>query len=78
MIARPQSSTFTVSNGDLVLLLEPAENGWYAVSSPTEPHLHTQARSIEDAFDMAYDALESLHAARAKYQDAIAQVMAAS
>lgn len=75
MISKVNPSHFTVSNGDLVLNLEAAENGWYAVSSPIEPHLHTQAKSIEEAFEMAYDALEGLRVARSKYNDAVAVAM---
>lgn len=75
MIQAARPTQFTVSNGDLVLYLEAAGDGWYAVSSPIEPHLHTQAKSIEEAFEMAYDAVESLKTARAKYNDAVAAAM---
>src|SRR3982751_3122862 len=47
---------YTVSDGKLVLVLRPAGKGWYAVTSPLDPGLITQARSVEEAFVMAYDA----------------------
>jgi antitoxin HicB len=55
---------YTVSDGKLVLNLEEAEEGGYVVTSPTDPALITQAESIEEAFEMAYDALAALKAAR--------------
>jgi antitoxin HicB len=57
---------FTVTDGKLVLVLQPAEKGWYAVTSPFDPALITQAKSIEEAFLMAYDAQKCLRAARSK------------
>ena len=57
---------FTVTDGKLVLELRPAEKGWYAVSSPFDPALITQAKSIEEAFLMAYDAQKCLRVARSK------------
>lgn len=55
---------YTVTDGKLVLILEPAEKGWYAVSSPFEPGLNTQAKTLEEAFVMAYDAQKCLQSAR--------------
>ena len=69
--------SFTVSNGDLVLTLHPAGSGWYAISSPIEPHLHTQAKTVEEAFEMAYDGLAALREARAKYSRAVESAMSA-
>jgi len=57
---------FTVSNGDLVLHLEPAEEGGYIVTSPFEPELITEAESLEEAFAMAQDAIKALRASRSK------------
>jgi antitoxin HicB len=57
---------YRVTDGKLVLDLELAEKGWYAVTSPFDPGLTTQAKSVEDAFSMAYDAQKCLRAARAK------------
>ena len=64
MAKRPKR--YTVSDGKLMLYLEPAGKGWYAVTSPLDPALITQAKSVEEAFFMAYDALKCLRAARAK------------
>jgi antitoxin HicB len=57
---------FTVSDGELVLNLEPAEEGGYIVTSTFEPELITEAETLEDAFDMARDAIKALRASRAK------------
>jgi hypothetical protein len=61
-----RNKTFVVSDGTLVLHLRPAEPGWYAVTSPFDPAITTQARSVEEAFMMAYDAQEALEAARSE------------
>ena len=50
---------FTVSDGELVLLLEPAEEGGYLVTSTFEPELITEADSLEEAFAMARDTIQS-------------------
>jgi len=55
---------YIVCDGVLTLSLQPAEGGWYAVTSPLDPQLITQAKSIEEAFEMAYDAQKSLAEAR--------------
>jgi antitoxin HicB len=57
---------FVVSDGKMVLHLQPAGKGWYAVTSPLDPGITTQARSIEEAFVMAYDARKALQSSRAK------------
>jgi antitoxin HicB len=46
---------FTVSDGKMMLVLEPAEEGGYIVTSPLDPQLITQAETLEEAFEMAYD-----------------------
>jgi len=56
---------YTVSDGVLMLTLEPAEEGGYCVTSPMDPQLITQAETLEEAFEMAYDARELLTKARA-------------
>ena len=61
-----KKTTFTVSNGDLVLHLEPAEEGGYLVTSPFEPELITEAETLDDAFVMARDAIKALRSSRAK------------
>jgi predicted RNase H-like HicB family nuclease len=57
---------FTVSDGKMVLTLEPAEEGGYLVTSPFDPELVTEAETIEEAFEMAHDAAEGLRKIRAK------------
>lgn len=63
--ARPR---FTVSDGELVLVLEPAEEGGYLVESPLDPELVTQAETLEGAFENARDAALALREARRKLQ----------
>ena len=57
---------FTVSDGELVLSLQPAEEGGYVITSPFEPELVTEAETLEDAFDMARDAIKALRDSRVK------------
>ena len=59
---------FTVSDGQLVLHLEPAEEGGFLVRSPMDPQLVTEAETLEEAFENARDAGAALDAARAKLQ----------
>jgi predicted RNase H-like HicB family nuclease len=56
----------TVSDGELVLFLWPAEEGGYNVTSPLDPALVTQAETVEEAFVMARDALELLKRTRGR------------
>lgn len=69
---------FTVSDGKLVLFLTPAEDGWYAVTSPLDPAVITQAKSVEEAFRMAYDALKCLGEARAQLRRELGRTPTAS
>ncbi len=55
---------YTVSDGKLVLTLQEDEGDWYTVTSPTDPAMITQAKTIREAFRMAKDAFESLAASR--------------
>jgi predicted RNase H-like HicB family nuclease len=48
----------------MVLTLEPAEEGGYLVTSPLDPELLTEAETLEEAFEMAYDAAALLKASR--------------
>ena len=59
-----EGKIYTVSDGELVLKLEVAEEGGFVVTSPTDPELITQAETVEEAFFMARDAAEALHACR--------------
>ena len=72
--------TYTVSDGELVLTLEvlPAEDGGgYGVTSPPEPQLVTEAKTFEEAFDMARDAIQALRESRQRYTRRIAELAAA-
>lgn len=62
---------FTVSDGKMMLNLEPAEEGGYVVTSPLDPQLITEADTVEEAFEMAYDAAAALKAARSKARKAL-------
>ena len=55
-----------VSDGELVLHLEVAEEGCYIVTSPFEPELITEAETLEGAFAMAKDAVKALRISRTK------------
>jgi predicted RNase H-like HicB family nuclease len=57
---------YVVSNGRQVLHLEPAPEGGYVVTSPFDPALITEAETIEEAFENAEDAAQTLAAGRAK------------
>jgi antitoxin HicB len=56
---------YTVSDGRLVLTLEPADGG-YVVTSPFDTELVTEGETIEEAFANANDALKALKQSRAK------------
>jgi antitoxin HicB len=58
--------TFTASDGELVLTLEPAEEGGYIVTSPLDPELITEADSLDEAFVNAADAANALNESRKK------------
>ena len=60
---------FTVSDGKMTLVLEPAEEGGYLVRSPFDPQLLTEAETLEEAFENARDAAEALHESRSKLQN---------
>jgi predicted RNase H-like HicB family nuclease len=73
------SRTYTVSDGELVLTLEalPKEDGGgYGVTSPLEPQLVTEAPTLEEAFQMARDAIAALRASRSAYAMKIAEMSA--
>lgn len=72
--------SYTVSDGALVLTLEPLpkeDGGGYGVTSPLEPQLVTEAETFEQAFEMARDALEALRESRQRYARKIAELAAA-
>ena len=77
MSKRP-AKCYTVNDGTLVLTLTPDEDGWFCVTSPLDPGLVTQARTLDEAFEMAYDARDALIAARKKQAHEIDSKRAAS
>jgi antitoxin HicB len=56
---------YTVSDGQVVLTLEPAEEGGFVVTSPLDPELITEAETIQEAFANARDAADALNESRA-------------
>jgi len=62
----PAPQKYTVSDGQLVLTLEPAEEGGFVVTSPLDPELITQAETIREAFENARDAADALNESRKK------------
>jgi len=57
---------FAVNDGKMVLFIEECEGGWLHVTSPVDPGLTTQAKSLKEAFVMAKDALRCQRAADRK------------
>ena len=60
------ATKYTISDGKLVLNLEPAEEGGYLVTSPLDPELITEAETVEEAFANARDAAKALKQSRVK------------
>ena len=50
---------YTVTDGELVLVLERDEDDpkWFVVTSPFNPDVVTQARTLDEAFEMARDVI---------------------
>jgi antitoxin HicB len=61
-----QPLSYTVSDGELVLTLEPADEGGFVVTSPLDPELITQAETLAEAFANARDAAQALNESRQK------------
>lgn len=72
-----KAKSYTVSDGRLVLNLEVAEEGGYVVTSPLDPELITEAETVEEAFENARDAAETLRASRKKLMRQLASVQQA-
>jgi antitoxin HicB len=70
------ATTYTISDGQLVLTLEPAEEGGFVVTSPLDPELITQAETISEAFENARDAAQALNASRQKLVNQLASMQA--
>ena len=58
----PPGKTYTVSDGELVLTLERDEEDpkWFVVTTPLIPRLCTQARSLDEAFEMGRDWIRTM------------------
>ena len=52
---------YIVTDGELVLELQTAEEGGYTVTSPFMKGLVTEATTLEEAFEMARDAAAGLY-----------------
>ena len=63
---KKQPARYIVTDGQLTLTLEVAEEGGYCVSCPFMSGVNTQAETLEEAFEMARDAIETLRVGRAK------------
>lgn len=55
---------YTVSDGKLILTLEPMPEGGFLVRSPMDPEILASARSIDEAYERAYDVRKTLTASR--------------
>ena len=51
---------YTISDGKLLLTLQPDPAGGFVVTSPIDPAMITQADTIDEAFAMARDAFAAL------------------
>ena len=61
-----KQTKYTVSDGELTLTLEVAEEGGFTVTSPLIPGLVTEAETLQEAFEMARDATTALREAAVK------------
>jgi antitoxin HicB len=57
---------YQISDGKLLLTLQPDPEGGFVVTSPTDPAMITQAETIPQAFEMARDAFAALASAGPK------------
>jgi len=65
--------TYTVSDGEMLLTLEAAEEGGYVVTSPLDPELISEADSLDEAFQNARDAASALNESRQKLAKQLAE-----
>jgi len=63
---------YTVSDGEMVLTLEPTDEGGYVVTSPLDPELISEAETLDEAFENARDAAKALNASRKKLANQLA------
>jgi predicted RNase H-like HicB family nuclease len=72
-ITMTTGKTYTVSDGEMLLILEAAEEGGYVVTSPLDPELITEADSLDEAFRNARDAASVLNESRQKLAKQLAE-----
>src|SRR4051794_30584708 len=61
-----QPTRYIVTDGQMTLTLDVAEEGGYLVTSPFNPEVLTQADSLEEAFEMVRDAAKTMRESRAE------------
>ena len=66
------NKAYTVCDGEMVLTLEPADEGGYVVTSPFDRELITEAESLGEVFENARDAADALNESRLKLAKQIA------
>jgi predicted RNase H-like HicB family nuclease len=52
---------YLATDGKLVIWLHIADEGGYIVTAPFDSRVVTQAESLEEAFEMAYDVIETFN-----------------
>ena len=62
-----KAKKYTVNDGQLILTLEPMDEGDFLVRSPMEPEILASAKTIGEAFEKAYDVRKSLIASRREW-----------
>jgi predicted RNase H-like HicB family nuclease len=66
-----RKTRYTVSYGKMMLILEPAIEGGYVVTSPIDPDVLTQAETLEEAFENARDVIALFAEVRAEERTAV-------
>jgi antitoxin HicB len=74
MAGTAMNKRYTISDGKMVLTLEPADEGGYVVTSPLDPELITEAESVEEAFANARDAAQALKQSRTRLLRRLSEV----
>ncbi len=65
---------YTVSDGEMVLNLEPADEGGFVVTSPLDPELITEAESLDESLGNARDAADALNESRKKLTEQLSDI----
>ena len=56
-MAKKKRTRYIVTDGKLVLTLDMEDDGGFVVTSPFDPRITTQADTVQEAFEMAYDVI---------------------